>query len=110
MIGLLLALIIVMILALSSIWANSRFHALERLPMQWSVSGKVNWTAPRRIALSFTPMLAAIVLGATAIAILASGDPRPGQEGLGEPVILLVGIVFITVHALHLRLIERSLG
>jgi hypothetical protein len=38
-----------------SIRANERFADTRRLPMQWSVSGAVTWTAPRLFALAFTP-------------------------------------------------------
>ena len=108
MVELSIAVSVVVILAVASIRADKRFRREERLPMQWSFAGEVNWTAPRRIALAFTPILAALVLGAVAILILVSGEPRPGQEGFGPPVVLLTGLVFIGVHALHLRLIGRS--
>lgn len=108
MVELLIALVVVVGLAAASIRANRRFSREERLPMQWSFTGKVNWTAPRRVALAFTPVLAAIILGAAVIAIELSGDARPGQEGMGPAVIFLVGIVFLLVHLLHLRLIART--
>lgn len=41
-----------------SFWANARFRGEERLPMQWSLSGTVNWSAPRLVALGFGPVLA----------------------------------------------------
>jgi hypothetical protein len=110
MIELLIAFVSVVLLAIASIRANNRLRHQERLPMQWSFTGKVNWTASRRIALAFTPALAALILGATAIAISASGDARPGQEGMGPPVVLMIGMVFVAVHVLHLRLIDRSLA
>ena len=107
---LLLAVSFVLILSIFSVRANNRLRNVDRLPMQWSLTGKVNWTAPRPAALAFTPVLAAVVLFAAAIGILASGDPRPGQAGMGVPVILLIGFLFVAVHALHLRLIDRSVG
>jgi hypothetical protein len=110
MVELLIVLSVVGILGVASIWADNRFSRHERLPMQWSFGGQVNWTAPRRIALAFTPTIAAVALGGATIAILLSGDPRPGQEGVGPPVLLLVGLTFLTVHALHLWLIDRSVG
>ena len=108
MVELLIAVAVVTVLTITSIRANDRYRGRERLPMQWSFAGKVNWTAPRRIALAFTPTLAAIVLGATAIALWVSGAPRPGQEGMGAPVVLLIGAAFLIVHMLHLRLIHRT--
>jgi len=110
MVELLIMLSVVAILSGASIWANSRFSRHDRLPMQWSVGGHANCTAPRRIALAFTPTVAAFALGGATIAILLSGDPRLGQEGMGPPVLLLAGSVFLVVHVLHLRLIDRSVG
>ena len=77
--------------------------------MQWSLEGTVNWTAPRRLALAFTPALGGLVIAAIALGVLASGAPRAGQEGFGAPIILIVGLGFVAVHVLHLRLIDRAL-
>ena len=108
MIELLIVLAVVLSLVAASIWADRRFRKTERLPMQWSLGGNVNWTAPRRIALAFTPALAAVTLGGVVLLILSSGDPRPSQEGMGPPVLLFLGLMFLAVHALHLWLIDRS--
>jgi hypothetical protein len=106
---LLIAVVAVALLALASVWADRRFRQADRLPMQWSVAGRINWTAPRRAALAFTPGLGALVLGAVAISVLTSGEPRPGQEDLGAPVVLVIGAAFLGLHGLHLWLIDRSL-
>ena len=91
-----------------SVRANRKFCHERRLPMQWSLAGKVNWTAPRVLALSFTPALASVVLFAVTTGTLAS-IPRPGQEGLEVPVVLLVSFGLIGVHALHLWLIDATM-
>lgn len=104
----LIALIAVCVLVAMSVRANHRFGDIERLPMQWFLDGSVTWTAPRALALAFTPILAAIVLTGTAI-LTAYAKARPSQEGFEIPVMLFVAITFIGVHALHLRLIARSL-
>jgi hypothetical protein len=88
--------------------ADARLAHHDRLPMQWSLTGNVNWTAPRRVALAFTPALGTLVM----LAAAASAwwlPPRPGQAGLVTPVLLLIGGGFVALHALHLRLIARSL-
>jgi hypothetical protein len=108
MIELSIALSFILILSFASLRADQQFRCEDRLPMQWSVTGKVNWTAPRRIALAFTPVLATVILTAVALSVSLSGDPRPGQEGLGAPVVVFIGLVFTGVHLLHLRLIARS--
>ena len=105
-----IATVVILALCFASLKADRRFRNADRLPMQWSLAGEVNWTAPRRLALSFTPALASVILIAIALTILLSGHPRPGQEGLGVPIVLLVGLVFVGVHAMHLRLISRSIS
>jgi hypothetical protein len=104
---LLIAVSVVAALAGVSLWAERRFHHVERLPMQWSFQGRVNWTAPRRLALAFTPTLGALVLGSTAIMTLAAGPPSHGED-VGVPVLCLIGLTFLGAHGLHLWLIERS--
>jgi hypothetical protein len=105
-----IAVIAVSLLVLLSVQADKRFRNRKRLPMQWSLGGHVTWTAPRRVALVFTPALAALVLIGTAVAVQVSGDPKPGQEGFGPPVMLLMAVAFLGAHALHLRMISRAPG
>ena len=76
--------------------------------MQWAFSGLVNWSAPRVVALSFTPILAIIIL----VAVVASSiflEPRSGQEGWEIPVVLFIALVLVGVRALHLRLADNEL-
>ena len=87
--------------------ANHRFGDRGRLPMQWSLSGSVNWTAPRRIALAFIPVLGTLVVFAT-LALVTFLQPRPGQEGLRAPAMLFVSVTFVASYALHLWLIGRT--
>lgn len=102
-----LAAVAILTLIAMSWRANRRMADLDRLPMQWSVAGSVNWTAPRRIALAFTPILATAILLAVVVSTLLL-RPRPGQEGFEVPTVLFVAGVFVAVHALHLWLIEKS--
>lgn len=96
----LIALAGVGVLAAMSFAANRRFQALDRLPMQWSLSGHVNWTAPRAWALLFTPILAALVLGVLAWRISS-------QNGSAIFPLAYTALVFIAAHVLHLWRIER---
>jgi hypothetical protein len=41
------------------------------IPMQWSLSGNVNWAAPRLLAFALVPMLVVTVM-----LLLISGDRR----------------------------------
>lgn len=98
-----------------SIRANARFRQEKELPMQWRLSRSqplsrsVNWSAPRAIALSFTPCLAIGVLGLFNIAVVAL-TPRPGQEWMAVPILIFMGSVFVAAHVFHLWLIEKTLG
>lgn len=88
--------------------ANSRFKAYERIPMQWSLSGRVNWTAPRGVALAFFPGLA--VLTAAALATVAeTSSPRPGQEGEAAFAVPLVVAVLLGIQCVHLLIASRTL-
>lgn len=106
--ALLIMLITLAVLLRMSPRANSRFRNESRLPMQWWLDGSVNWTAPRPLALAFTPVLAALVLAAAVISTIFL-EPRRGQEHLEVPVIVALALTFITVHALHLKLMARTL-
>lgn len=91
-----------------SLWANSRFKTHERLPMQWSLTGKVNWTAPRHLALAFYPGLA--VLTATALTILSNHvAPRPGQENEAVYAIPLVMALLFAIQCFHLLILSRTM-
>ena len=91
-----------------SLRANNRFRHASRLPMQWSLSGVVNWSAPRAVALSFIPATAGVVL--TLFVFLALNvKPRTGQENMVLPVLMTIGSTYIAVQFLHHRLIAKSL-
>lgn len=97
-----------------SIRANTRYRQERELPMQWRLSRSeplaqsVNWSAPRVVALSFTPSLA---IGALVLLNIAAVTltPRPGQEGMLLPSLIFIGGVFVAAHILHLWLIEKTL-
>lgn len=98
----------VAVLTAMSMSANRRYATQLRLPMQWGLDGSVNWTAPRKLALAFTPVLAAICL-VTVAAAAAFVKPRLGQEDLLLPVVIFCAVVFLGAHTLHLWLIQRAL-
>ncbi|TWC97600.1 MULTISPECIES: hypothetical protein [unclassified Sphingobium] len=98
-----------------SIRANARFRQETALPMQWRLSRSkplarsVNWSAPRVLALSFTPLLAVCALGLFNVAAMTL-TPRSGQEWMVIPILIFIGSVFVAAHVLHLWLIEKTLG
>jgi hypothetical protein len=103
-----------LMLAGLSIRANARFRHEQTLPMQWLISKSsplsqtVIRSAPRRFALSLTPVLGACVLVLMCVGA-ATLTPRPGQEGLLLPSVLFIGSTFVAVHVLHLWMIEKTL-
>lgn len=92
-----------------SLRADRRLQHVERLPMQWSLNGQPTWSAPRRLALSFTPVLATVVLIAAVISV-ATLEPHPGQDGLEIPVVLFLAASLLATHVFHLWMIDRKTG
>jgi len=102
------AIVAVVLLIAMSLRADRHFRTERRLPMQWWLDGSVTWTAPRVVALAFTPILSAICLAAIA-ALATFLEPRAGQEHLVLPASILAALVFLGVHAFHLWLIQRTM-
>ena len=90
-----------------AIRANAALRHEDRVPMQWSVTGQVNWTAPRPVGLAFSPVLTIVVLGL--ICIASPYPTRPGQEHLVVPMTLISGTVLTAIQLLHLWLVFRTL-
>lgn len=85
--------------------ANARFRREDRLPMQWWLNGDVTWSAPRAVALAFIPALALPIF-----ACLILLPPRPGQEGVVLPALIVTGATLAAVQLLHFWLIQKTLG
>ncbi|MDF0542851.1 hypothetical protein N5J77_22775 [Sphingobium yanoikuyae] len=107
MLGLILTAVTILTLAAISYRANIRYGDEDRLPMQWSFKGEVNWSAPRRWALAFTPILAVICISPAAI-LLVTAPPSEGDAIIGIAVLSLMGACFIAAHLFHLWLIDRT--
>jgi len=90
-----------------SLVADRAFSSEDRLPMQWTLSGRVVWTAPRRRALLFTPVLAAVVLFATAAVLSVVGEAS-STDGL--LVMCFVSGMLVGVHGFHLWLVRRTVA
>jgi hypothetical protein len=82
--------VFVLIVCILAYRADTRFHSETRLPMQWGLTGEVNWYAPRRLALAFMPAFAIVVLGFFTFTTL-NFAPRAGQEGLVFPALIGTG-------------------
>ncbi len=90
-----------------AIRANTALRHEDRVPMQWSVTGQVNWTSPRPVGLAFSPVTTIVVL--VVICLKSLGPTRPGQEHLVVPAMLISGAVLTAVQLLHLWLVFRTL-
>ena len=97
------------VLVLLSLRASRRFNERQRLHMEWSMNGSVNWTAPRPLALAFTPILAGVIFTGM-VWLTTTQTPRPGQGWLVIPALAFVALVFVGAHAFHLWLIRNSIG
>ncbi len=101
-------LIFIAALALVALRAEKRFRPLASLPMQWGLSGQVNWSAPRRIALAFIPVLGILVFASLLLAD-NSRDMRAGRADTGLVPIVATGILLLAIQQLHLSLAGRTL-
>ncbi len=88
------------VLVAASVYADRHLPAAERLPMRWGMTGRVLRTAPRRVALAFTPVLAACMFMALAVM-----DRE--VDGAGDRVVRILAPSFVLAHAFHLWLIHR---
>lgn len=73
---------------------------LARLPMQWSLKGRINWTAPRPVALLVTPVLFIALLIGLPLIVGANDNATviPMLAFLG-PLCHLLHIVLIATRA-----------
>lgn len=88
-------------------WADRRLAAHDRLPMQWGLNRRPNWSAPRRMALIVTPLLSGAGLLTAAVLIgFSRGEPHVSEP---PPLGLLasLGVVGIAVYAGWLALVMR---
>jgi len=90
-------------------WLISRHYAPrfahgERVAVNWSLNGKPDYYASRRMALSLTPTLAMVSL------LLMAGFlvfPPPAERLSAIAVIPFVGLVFAAIHAAHMHFAAR---
>ena len=103
--GLLLAYVLVAF-GLSAM-ADRRLKDHSRLPMQWGFDGRATWSAPRRLALVMTPLLAGV--GFLLITIIRLTAPEPEAEGAARLTELQLGLggLGLTVQAGYLWLVGR---
>ncbi|MGL4199645.1 MAG: hypothetical protein ACRCSX_17990 [Allorhizobium sp.] len=89
-------------MAFIAIWAYRNVAPDEtRLPMQWSVSGTVNWRAPRIVAIAASPLLMLALIG---VIFFFSRNNPPERD------MALLWIAFLgpPLQALHMALVART--
>jgi hypothetical protein len=85
-----------------AIWAYRNVAPdADRLPMQWSASGEINWRAPRLIAIAVTPLLMLTLI--LVIFILSRHDHAERNMAL-----LWISFLGPALQALHMALVART--
>lgn len=85
-----------------AIWAYRNIAPqADRLPMQWSARGEINWRAPRIVAVAASPLL---MISLIVIIFVFS------RHNLAERNMALLWVSFIgpALQALHMALIART--
>ncbi|MCF7645966.1 DUF1648 domain-containing protein [Bacillus subtilis] len=82
--------------------ANYKLRHLQRLPMQWGLSGQVNRTAPRAYGLALFPALYAFI----AAFIIFAGIS--GHEAITTRSLLILAIAILGTQLFHLVLIDKT--
>ncbi len=73
----------------------------DRLPMQWSTSGTVNWRAPRLVAIAATPVLMLALIGL--IFVFSRHDHAERDMAL-----LWISFIAPALQAMHMALVART--
>ncbi|MFN3832019.1 MAG: hypothetical protein ACK4SQ_07320 [Allorhizobium sp.] len=73
----------------------------DRLPMQWSASGTVNWRAPRLVAIGATPVLMLTLIGL--IFVFSRHDHAERDMAL-----LWISFIGPALQAMHMALVART--
>jgi hypothetical protein len=73
----------------------------DRLPMQWSTNGTVNWRAPRLVAIAATPLLML-----TLIALIFVFSRHDHAER--DMALLWISFIAPALQAMHMALVART--
>lgn len=95
------------VLVAIAIAADRRLGERGNLPMQWTLAGRAIWSAPRRFALAFVPVIGIVIL--FGIAFGEIGDPT-GDGSTARDVQAMIGIALVAGQLLHLWMVRRTMG
>ncbi len=73
----------------------------DRLPMQWSANGTVNWRAPRLVAIAATP---ALMLTLIALIFVFSRHDHAERD----MALLWISFIAPALQAMHMALVART--
>jgi hypothetical protein len=91
----------ILLMAILAGIANQRYRGVQRLPVHWGITGRVDGFAPRWFALSFIPVMAGTTF--IFINVLKGGSPSARIPELGA------AFTFVGVQVLHFALIRGTL-
>ncbi|MFN3364611.1 MAG: hypothetical protein ACK40W_11655 [Allorhizobium sp.] len=85
-----------------AIWAYRNVAPdADRLPMQWSVRGEINWRAPRLIAVAVTPLLMVTLI----VVIFIFSRHNHSERNMA---LLWISFLGPALQALHMALVART--
>lgn len=90
------------VMSLIAICANFRLKHLNRIPIQWSLSGRVNWSASRKTGLAFIPILFLV----TALSIIFTTQSE--NTASAKHSLLLMAVVMTAIQILHIILVSKK--
>lgn len=93
--------------AAMSVWANRRFSARARLPMQWWLNGQPTWYAPRRLALVLFPLIGGIGLIAGTVGMIFAPHRLNVPMHKALDVLAGTGLLGIAIYAGYLGAVWR---
>jgi len=98
----------ILVMCVLAYHADMQFRSEARLPMQWGFTGEVNWSAPRRVALAFIPVLAVALL--SFFPFMSMNVPtKAGQEELIFPILIVMGAALVAAQLSHFWLVKKTI-
>lgn len=94
-IGLISFVLTIAVMSVISAVVLSKLPPGSKIPMQWDLSGRPTWYAPKYVGVWFSPMLAVLIIGVTNYAASTVQTVKPG-------IFVIMSLSFIVFHAIHM--------
>lgn len=100
---------IIAIMATMSAWASTKFPPGTNFPVHWDLHGHVNRYGSKYEALSFAPILAAVLT--LLLAVIPRFEPRKDhlRRSMKAYSVIWVGVLFVIL-SIHMAIIAAALG